>query len=88
MSLMQNDTKATGKGATYAKLEVLLSKQMDAKTMTGAEKLLFIFSFINFMHWERLVTLRLWYRNRKRPRSVIEWFIHNRKLSRFKHLFM
>ena len=26
MSLMQNDTKATGKGATYAKLEVLLSK--------------------------------------------------------------
>ena len=27
MSLMQNDTKATGKGATYAKLEVLLSKQ-------------------------------------------------------------
>ena len=27
MSLMQNDTQATGKGATYAKLEVLLSKQ-------------------------------------------------------------
>ena len=27
MSLMQNDTTATGKGATYAKLEVLLSKQ-------------------------------------------------------------
>ena len=27
MSLMQNDTKATGKGATYAKIEVLLSKQ-------------------------------------------------------------
>ena len=26
MSLMQNDTTATGKGATYAKLEVLLSK--------------------------------------------------------------
>ena len=26
MSLMQNDTKATGKGATYAKLEVLLHK--------------------------------------------------------------
>ena len=26
MSLMQNDTKATGKGATYAKLEVLLNK--------------------------------------------------------------
>ena len=26
MSLMQNDTKATDKGATYAKLEVLLSK--------------------------------------------------------------
>ena len=26
MSLMQNDTKATGRGATYAKLEVLLSK--------------------------------------------------------------
>ena len=27
MSLMQNDTKATGKGATYAKLEVLVSQQ-------------------------------------------------------------
>ena len=30
--------------------------------MTGAEKLLFIFSFINFMHWGTklcLVTLRL-----------------------------
>ena len=26
MSLMQNDTKATGKGSTYAKLEVLLNK--------------------------------------------------------------
>jgi len=26
MELMQNDTKATGKGATYAKLEVLLYK--------------------------------------------------------------
>ena len=35
---------------------------MDAKSMTGAEKLLFIFSFINFMHWGTklcLVTLRL-----------------------------
>ena len=27
MSLMQNDTTATGRGATYAKLELLLSKQ-------------------------------------------------------------
>ena len=27
MSLMQNDTTAKGRGATYAKLEVLLSKQ-------------------------------------------------------------
>tara|TARA_B100000405_G_scaffold287236_1_gene235103 strand:+ start:471 stop:644 length:174 start_codon:yes stop_codon:yes gene_type:complete len=26
MSLMQNDTTATGKGATYAKLEILLSQ--------------------------------------------------------------
>ena len=26
MSLMQNDTTAKGKGATYAKLEVLLNK--------------------------------------------------------------
>ena len=65
MSLMQNDTKATGRGATYAKLEVLQSKllkSMDAKTMTGAEKLLFIFSFVNFLHWGTklcLVTLRL-----------------------------
>ena len=25
MSLMQNDTKTTGKGATYAKLEILLN---------------------------------------------------------------
>ena len=25
MSLTQNDTKATGKGATYAKLEILLN---------------------------------------------------------------
>ncbi|ADO98665.1 hypothetical protein PHM1_041 [Eurybiavirus PHM1] len=35
---------------------------MNAKTMTGAEKLLFIFSFINFLHWGTklcLVTLRL-----------------------------
>ena len=27
MSLMQNDTTVTDKGATYAKLEILLSKQ-------------------------------------------------------------
>ena len=27
MGLMQNDTKATGKGATYAKLEVLLNER-------------------------------------------------------------
>ena len=27
MSLMQNDTKATGKGATYAKLEILLNER-------------------------------------------------------------
>ena len=26
-SLMQNDTKATGRGATYAKLEVLLNER-------------------------------------------------------------
>ena len=35
---------------------------MDAKTMTGAEKLLFIFSFVNFLHWGTqvcLVILRL-----------------------------
>ena len=26
MSLMQNDTKSTGRGATYAKLEILLKE--------------------------------------------------------------
>ena len=29
MSLMQNDTKSTGRGATYAKLEVLQSKLLN-----------------------------------------------------------
>ena len=56
--------------------------------MTGAEKLLFIFSFINF-HALGNKTMSCYitfggYRNRKRlTKSVIEWFIHNRKLSRF-----
>ena len=29
MSLMQNDTKSTGRGATYAKLEILQSKLLN-----------------------------------------------------------
>ena len=31
MNLMQNDTKATGKGATYAKLEVLYAQNVTKK---------------------------------------------------------
>ena len=35
MNLMQNDTKTTGKGATYAKLEVLLSNTKNAYEITN-----------------------------------------------------
>ena len=37
MSLMQNDTTAKGRGATYAKLEVLLSNTKDAERFTRSQ---------------------------------------------------